>query len=65
MYKTIKDEIRAVPLTDKNIILDIDETLVYSREEVKDLVKMGLFTKKEFSGLRERRTSGDRVRTCI
>lgn len=41
-------------ITNKNIVLDIDETLVYSHEEVDNLVKLGLFTNNKLMYLRSR-----------
>jgi len=54
MYKTLRDRVRPESLTDKNIILDIDETLIYSQEEIEDFKKLGVFSNPELLNLRER-----------
>lgn len=54
MYRTLSDQIRSTPLTNKNIILDIDETLVYSHDEIDKLKKLGLFSDPKFISTRER-----------
>jgi TFIIF-interacting CTD phosphatase-like protein len=52
MYRSLSQ--KRVPKTDKNVILDIDETLLYSHDVVDDLLTAGLLTDLKYYKLRHR-----------
>lgn len=54
LYKTALDEIPYKSLTDKCIVLDLDETLVHSNENLSELKELGIMTNPELMDLRNR-----------
>lgn len=54
MYPSFSDIIPKKKYTDKCIVLDIDETLVYTHEEFKDLEHLKLFSDSKYLDLRRR-----------
>lgn len=54
MYSTLSDRIPKNKLTDKNIILDLDETLVYSHAEITEFEKLGVFKNSNINMIRDR-----------
>jgi TFIIF-interacting CTD phosphatase-like protein len=54
IYKSDLEKISSEPLTDKCIVLDLDETLVHSHEDINTLYKLGILSKPELLNLRKR-----------
>lgn len=54
MYRTLRDEIKKTPFTNMNVVLDLDETLIHSQEEINSLINLGLLSKPEFLEVRQR-----------
>lgn len=54
LYQSDLDKIPNKPLTDKCIVLDLDETLVHSSEKLENLVDMGIMSHSDLIDLRKR-----------
>ena len=54
LYRFYKKDPRSKPLTNKCIILDLDETLVHSSEDYEDFNKLGLFSDPNLFNIRRR-----------
>jgi len=54
LYKSALDEIPFKSLTDKCIVLDLDETLVHSNDNIDQLFKLGIMSNPELIDLRRR-----------
>lgn len=55
LYKTKLNKIPNKPLTDKCIVLDLDETLVHSNlETIDELIELGIFSDPKLMDLRKR-----------
>jgi TFIIF-interacting CTD phosphatase-like protein len=54
MYRSRFSEIREIPLTDKNIVLDLDQTLIHSHEKMDNLSRLGILRDSKFLPMRDR-----------
>lgn len=54
IYHTAASDIPTMSLTDKCIVLDLDETLINTQEKFEDLKKLGIFTDPKLVNLRSR-----------
>jgi hypothetical protein len=53
-YKTEFDKLSEEPLTDKCIVLDLDQTLIATQDEIKSLIKLQILTNPYHLKLRKR-----------
>ncbi len=54
LYQNDSDQISSIPWTNHNIILDIDETLVHSENDMNKLVTLNIFNNPKYLDLRQR-----------
>jgi hypothetical protein len=54
MYRTLADQLSVRPLSDKVIVLDLDETLVHTMDDINSMYKLNIFTNPEMLDLRQR-----------
>lgn len=54
LYRTKADDILPVPMTDKCVILDLDQTLIATQEDSKSIKKLGILSDPKLISLRDR-----------
>jgi hypothetical protein len=53
-YRTPKDQLPAVPLTDKTIVIDLDQTLLATQDKMDSLTELGILSNPHLVFLRNR-----------